>query len=417
MNVLIKKAKVICPTSKYHQKTGDILVKKGEIEAIRKNIKAEGRIKTIEGDNLHCSLGWVDIGCYSGEPGKEHRETLDSLARSAAAGGYTHIAPMPNTEPALDHKAGVHFLRSHPANQIVRILPLGAVSKGIKGEEITEMLDLAEAGVYGFSDGLKSIQKSGLLLRALQYLKRIDGVLFHHSEDVHLSTDGQIHEGRVSTQLGMKGIPSMSEEISIQRDLELNKYAEGSLVFHAISTGKACKLIRKAQKNGDQVASTVSFVNLVEQVDKLLDFNSNYKVKPPLREEEDRKALIKGVKNGTIKAIVSNHKALEEEKKKLEFSYASFGMTSLEVVFAVLCDQLLDKELSLEEIIYCLAEGPRHLLKMDLPTIEVGSRADLCIFDPSSEWEYQTSKSLSRNSPYLGRKFKGQVLQTIVPAV
>ena len=416
MNVLIKKAKVLCPSSKHHQKTVDILIKKGVIESIRKNIQAEGRIKTIEGDNLYCSLGWVDIGSYSGEPGLEHRETLDSLTAAAAAGGYTHIAPMPNTEPCLDHKAGVHFLLSHPANQTTRILPIGAVSKGTKGEEITEMLDLADAGVYAFSDGLKPLQKSGLLLRALQYLKRIDGVLFHHPEDVHISADGQIHEGSVSTQLGMKGIPSMGEEIAIQRDIELNKYANGQIVFHAISTSRACKMIRKAQKNDERVGATVSFVNLIENVDRLLDFNSNFKVKPPIREEEDRKALVKSIKNGSIQAIVSNHKALEEEKKKLEFSYASFGMTSLEVVFAALCDQLLDKELSLDEIVYCLAEGPRTLLKMDLPKIEVGSKADLSVFDPSQEWTYESTQSLSKNTPYLGKTFKGKVVQTIVPA-
>lgn len=415
MNILIKKAKVICANSKYHLKVVDILVKKGVIVEIKKNIHVEKRIKTIESPNLHCSLGWVDIGPYSGEPGIEHRETLESLAAVAQKGGYTHIAPMPNTNPVADSKTSIQYLIQHNSNSRVNILPIGAVTKGAEGGEITEMLDMVDAGALAFSDGLQSIEKAGLLLRALQYIKRTNGMIIHHSCDKSLSQDGHIHEGVVSTQLGLKAIPSMAEEIAISRDIELAKYVGAPLTLHAISTAKACKLIKKAQKAGEPIQATVAFANLVETDDSVNSFDSNFKVKPVLRSEEDRKALIKGVKTGTIAAIVSNHRPIEQEKKKLEFAYANKGMTGLEICFSILNDQIVGHGLELEDLLKALTSGPRAILGIEEPKIELGKPADLTLFDPSETWIYEKSLSLSNNSPYIGQAFTGKVIATVKP--
>lgn len=412
MNVLIQKATIIQPYSKYHGQRVNLWIKRGKISKISKNaINPEGRYKTITGDNLHISAGWVDIGAHTGEPGHEYRETLESLDQVAQRGGYTHVALMPTTVPVVDTASAVRYITSR--HSATTLLPLGSVTVGAEGQAICEMLDLSNAGAVAYTDGIKSIQKSGVLLRALQYLKHNNGVLLHHPTDASLAHGGHIHEGSVSTSMGLPGIPAMAEDVMVQRDIELAYYAEAALVFHAISTRGSVKAIRRAQKNGHYISATVAVANLTEEHDILASWNTDYKVSPPIRSAEDRKALIKGIRNRTIQAIVSNHTPLESECKQLEFPYADDGMISLETTFALLCDRLLDKGLELEDIIYALSEGPRSLLHLEKGKIEVGADADLTVFDPTLEWQYDQTLSLSNNTPYLGQTFTGKAVATI----
>lgn len=413
MSVLIKKATVIQPSSKYHGKEVDLLIQRGKITQIKKNIKPTGRPKIYEGDNLHVSSGWVDIGTHSGEPGYEHRETLDSLTRAATRGGYTHLAVSPSTTPVVDNRSMVQYLSQH--NGSSKILPLAAISHQLKGHEITEMLDLHDGGATGFCDGLHSIQESGVLLRALQYARRCGAMVFHHPCDTSLAQDGHMHEGITSTLLGLAASPSMAEDLASIRDIALASYAESPIVLHAISTAASVKAVRKAQKDGQPVFATVAFANLVHTDKDLESFNTNYKVEPPLRGQEDRQALIKAIKNGAIQAIISNHIPLDQEQKKLEFAYADKGMTGLEVTFAAINHHLVQsQQLSLEQVIHCLTSGPRTLLGLTEDIIAKDAQADLTIFDPSLPWTYSDTHSLSTNTPYLGTTLTGQVLGTVV---
>ena len=413
MSVLIKKATVIQPSSKHHGKQVDILIQRGKITQIKKNIRPEGRPRIYEGDNLHVSSGWVDIGAHSGEPGYEHRETLDSLTKAAAAGGYTHLALSPDTTPAVDNRSMVQYLAQHSGP--THILPLAAISTGLAGGEMTEMLDLYDAGAVGFCDGLHSIQKSGVLLRALQYARRCNAMVFHHPCDTSLAQDGHMHEGIPSTLLGLPAVPSMAEDLATKRDIALAAYAECPIVLHAISTAGSAKAIKRAQKSGQAVFGTVAFANLIGTDQDLQNFDSNRKVEPPLRGKEDQQALIKAVKNGAVQAIISNHVPLDEEQKKLEFAYADKGMTGVEVAFAAINHHLVqNQQLSLDQLIYCLTSGPRTLLGLQESTIAKDADAALTIFDPTAQWTYSSSASLSKNSPYLGENFTGQVIGTVV---
>ena len=357
----------------------------------------------------------MDIGTHIGEPGLEHRETIESAANAAAAGGYTDIAVMPTVDPVTHSKSEVSYIANNQPNNGVRIHSIGAVSKNAKGEDLTEMIDMSRAGAIAFGDGLRSIKDSGMMMRALQYAKAVNKPIINYSLDKSLAHDGQMHEGNVSVSLGMQGIPSLAEQVAVQRDLYLTKYTESELVLHCISSGESCDLIKKAIKDKINVSATVAYLNLIHTDEDVRSFNSNLKVKPPLRSNEDRKSLIKSVRKGSIRTIVSNHVPLEEEQKKLEFSYAGFGATGLETCFAAV-NTYLSEDLSLEQIISALTVGPRSQMKANIPTIKSGEIACLTVFDPSISWTYEsrTKKSISANNHFLSTPLKGKVLATII---
>lgn len=414
MDILLKRATIIAPGDKNHLKTKDILIVKGKINKIANTITAT-KVKVIESDNLHVSIGWMDIGTHIGEPGFEHRETIDSAARAAAAGGYTDIAVMPTVDPVTHSKSEVSYIANNQPNNGVRIHSIGAVSKYAMGEDLTEMIDMSRAGAIAFGDGLRSIKDSGMMMRALQYAKAVNKPIINYSLDKSLAHDGQMHEGNVSVSLGMQGIPSLAEQVAVQRDLYLTKYTDSELVLHCISTGESCDLIKKAIKDKINVSATVSYLNLIHTDEDVRSFNSNLKVKPPLRSAEDRKSLVKSVRKGSIATIVSNHVPLEEEQKKLEFSYAGFGATGLETCFAAV-NTYLAQDLTLEQIISALTVGPRSQMKAALPSLKSGETACLTVFDPSISWTYEskTKMSISANNNYLSTPLTGKVLATII---
>ncbi len=413
MDILLKRAKIIASGDKNHLQTKDILISKGKIEKIANNVSAP-KAKVIESANLHVSIGWMDIGTHIGEPGLEHRETIESAARAAAVGGYTDIAVMPTVNPVTHSKSEVSYIANNQPSNGVRIHSIAAVSKNAKGEDLTEMIDMSRAGAVAFGDGLKSIEDSGMMMRALQYAKAVQKPIINYSLDKSLAHDGQMHEGDVSVSLGMQGIPSLAEQVAVQRDLYLTKYTDSELVMHCISTSESCDLVKKAIKDKINVSATVAYLNLIHTDEDLRTFNSNLKVRPPLRSNDDRKSLIKGLRNGSIQSIVSNHVPLEEEQKKLEFSYAGFGAIGLETCFAAI-NTYLSHDLSLEDIVNALTIGPRRQLKTEIPEIKSGAEVCLTVFDPSIRWSYESrsKKSISANNNYLASELKGKVLATI----
>lgn len=410
---MIKNALILNPGGPCHLERKDILVRNGKLESIREAVTAEGA-KRLEGEQLCVSPGWMDMGVQTGDPGFEHRENLESVGAAAAAGGFTAIACQPNTEPKLHSKPEVLYIRNNTRGQLVKFYPLGAISRDCAGKDITEMIDMHAAGALAFSDGKKPVQDSGLMLRALQYVKAFGGLVINQPLDRGIAGAGQMHEGEVSTTLGLPGIPAMAEELMVQRDLQLLEYAESRLHLANLSTAGAVQMVREARKKGLAVTASVSVMNLAFDDAAVNTFDAHYKLMPPLRSREDREALREGLLDGTIGAISSNHHPLEEELKKKEFSYAEFGATGLEVLYAV-CKTCVGGWLTDELIVEKLAFGPRRIFGLPLPPLEEGQPADLTVFSPVQQWAYSRDQVLSRsfNSPFIEKQLTGRPLAVI----
>lgn len=411
MKLIIRKATIVDSRSPFNGQKLDLFLSKGKIEKIANEINNPGDVKEISGDNLHVSPGWLDLGCQVGEPGLEHRETLSSAIKAARRGGYTSIAPFPNTVPVLQQKAAINVLKEAADRERINIYPVAAATQDCQGDFITEMHDLHQGGALAFTDGLKSIEKNGVILTALQYINSFGGLLIHYPQDAHLSSGGHMHEGKVSTYLGMKGLPSVAETIVLRRDLALWQYSASRLCVYGISSGEAVKIIKEYKT--DKLFAVVPYLNLVKEDKDLEDFDSNLKVLPPIRTKKDATELIKGLKENTITAIASNHYPLDEESKKLEFTYARFGASGLETCFAALNTSLSDK-LGLTTLIDKLSHGPREILGLEAVIIEDGGQAEITIFDPEQTWDYASTLSRSDNNPYLGSNLKGKVMGTYV---
>ena len=414
MQLLIKNCTVIYSGSRHHEKKVSLFIKDGIIEAIGARVEGSARAKVIEGDHLHISPGWLDVGTQVGDPGYEHREDIESASAAAAFGGYTGIACYPNTQPAIQSKSEVLYLKKNTANNLVDFYPIGAISPGCEGKDLTEMQDMHKHGAVAFSDGLRAIQNSGLMLRALQYVKAFDGLILNHPHNKDLAPDGQIHEGLISTSLGLKGIPSLAEELMVQRDIYLSEYTNSRVHLTNLSSKRAVELVRQAKNKGLKVTASVAAQNLVFQDKAVSNFDVNYKVLPPLRESEDTKALVKGVKDGTIDFINSNHIPQEEENKDREFFYAKFGAIMLETTFALINTKLKDT-VALHQLINQLSIHPRRILGLPVPEIKDGAKANLTIFDPTLKWVYTKDHiySKSKNTPFLDKEFTGKVIGVI----
>lgn len=413
MRLLIKQATIIDPGGAHHGKKLDMLIQNGSIKKVGDNLQEEAD-REVSSPQLCVSPGWVDMGVQIGDPGYEQREDIASVSAAAAAGGYTTLLSWPNTAPAVDTKAGVLYVRRQTQGQLVEIYPIGAVSKQCKGEDITEMIDMQRAGAIAFSDGRFPIQSAGLMLRALQYVKSFDGLVINQPLERDVEPHGQMHEGMISTSLGMKGMPNLAEELMAQRDIYLVGYAGSRLHLANISSAGTVALVRKAKKEGLNITASTPVMNLLFSDEKLKDFDANYKVLPPLRSETDRRALIEGVLDGTIDLITSNHVPLEEDRKKLEFPYAGFGAIGLETAFGALITHL-GSEFSLEQLVRALSIRSRVLFSLPQHSIAEGQAADLTVFDPTVEWIYteESVHSRSANSPFIGQQLKGKVLAVV----
>lgn len=414
MHLLIKNAHIF--DGKSESKPQDILITDGRIAEIGTQIAAPKNATVWESSKLCVSPGWMDIGVQVCDPGYEHREDLRTALAASAAGGFTAIAPFANTSPTLHSKSEILYVKNKAAGlkSPVEVYPIGAISQGCEGKDLAELMDMNSAGAVAFSDGNKAVQDAGLLLRAIRYVQSFNGLVFNQPYHKSIASGGQMHEGLVSTSLGLKGIPSLAEELMVQRDLSLLEYAGGRLHIHLISTAKSVEMIRAAKKAGKQVTCSVAVANLCFSDEKLSDFDSNWKVLPPLRSPQDSKALLKGLSDGTIDFICSNHIPWDEEAKNLEFPFADFGMIGLETCFA-LCCTYLSKSLTINDIIEKLSNAPRRILGIPTPEIKVGEKADLSVFDPEAEWIYteKNIRSKSKNSPFLEQKLRGRVIGVV----
>lgn len=408
MKILIQSAKIICKGSPFHGKVRNVLISNGRISEIGdKNYSAD---KVIDAEGMILTPGWFDLGVSVGDPGHEQREDLASLAKAAAAGGFTEVAVLPNTQPVIQTKNEISYITSGNDNRLVQIHALAAVTRGCKGEELTEMIDLHTAGAVAFTDGLKPIWHTDLFLKALQYLQKFDGLLIDHPEDIWLNLFGQMNEGPVATTLGLKGMPRIAEEVAVRKNLELLSYAGGRLHLARVSAAKTMQIIRAAKKKGLPVSCDITGYQALMDDSLLEDFDTNYKVNPPLREKSDQEALIKALKDNTIDVLVSGHVPQDDESKFLEFDQAEFGLINLQT-FASQVAALL-KQVEVADLMEKVTNNPRRLLNRPEVKIDVEEKANLTLFDPQCNWEFTsaTNYSKSKNSPWLGKRLQGKVI-------
>ncbi len=358
--------------------------------------------QSIDCTGFFVSKGWVDLRCGLGEPGQEYRETVESLCQSLTASGFAAALVMPNTDPVIQTKNEVDFVLNKAKSFSTQLHVMGAVTKNAQGEDLTEILDMHfQSGLRFFGDGIKTLANSDRFMKILQYLQKFDGVLFDHAYDPLLAIFGQMHEGEISTKLGMKGIPNLAEDVAIQRNLEILRYSGGRVHFQTINTAKGVELIRNAKKEGLNVSADTSIYQLLFSDSDLVTFDSNYKVKPPFRGDEDREALIGGLKDGTIDALVSNHQPQDFDSKFAEFDLAAFGMAGLQTFLPAMVR--LSDQLGWELLIQKITAGPEQI---------IGSAVESwTIFDPNEKWIYneKTNKSLSSNNPWFGQELQGKV--------
>lgn len=407
MKILIQAAKILDSNSPFHKKEKNILLQNGRITEIGdKNYQAD---KVIKAEGMILSTGWFDLGAFIGDPGLEHKEDLESGAKAAVAGGFTEIAVLPNTEPCIQTKNDVNYLTRGNDNRLLQIHPLASVTKNNKGEELTEMIDLHEAGAAGFTDGLKPIWHTDIFLKSLQYLQKFNGVLIDHPEDIWLNMFGQMHEGLNSTMLGLKGMPGIAEEVAISRNLKLLQYAGGRLHLAKLSTAKSVALVRAAKQKMNVTCDITAYQPLLDD-SMLSGFDTNYKVNPPLREKSDNDALIKGLNDGTIDVICSGHVPQDEESKSIEFDLADAGIISLQTFGSNLV--ALSKSVDWPVLIEKVTQGPRAVLNLESPVIDVEAKANLTLFDPNLKWtlDEKTNLSKSKNSPWFGQSLTGKVV-------
>lgn len=412
MSTLIKSARIIDSRSKNHLQTKNIFIDAtGVIQKIgNETPKADA---VIEGENLHVSIGWFDMRANFNDPGLEQKEDLNTGRKSAAAGGFTEVALIPNTEPAIQSKNDVSYITSGNKYNLVQLYPIGAITKDCKGEDLTEMIDMHQAGAVAFSDGDRPVWNTDILLKTLLYLQKFGGLLINRPEDKYLTAFGTVHEGLQSTLLGLKGMPDISEEIMIRRDLKLLDYAGGKLHFANVSSSEAIKLLKKAKNKEKSITCDVAIANLLYDDSFLDGYDTNFKVNPPLREKKDLKALVKGIKEGAIDVIVSAHSPQDEECKKLEFDLADFGMATIQTFFPMILEVFGEEHLA--EVIDTFTVNPRKILGLPVPDIKTGVQANLTVFDPSVEWKYneKTNYSRSKNSPLYGDVIKGKAVAVI----
>ncbi len=406
MKILIQSATISDPNSTHHKKKANVLIQNGRILEI--GSKKSAADKVIEADGMILSPGWIDLGTFVGDPGLEYKEDLESVTKAAAAGGFTEIAVLPNTVPGVETKNGVNYIIKGNDSRLVQIHPIGSVTLKNAGEELTEMIDLNAAGAVAFSDGLKPVWNTDILLKSLQYIQKFDGLLINHPEDIWLNMFGQMNEGPNSTMLGLKGMPKLAEEVAVNRDLELLGYAGGRLHFSRISSARAVEAIRQAKRKKLSVSCDIASYQALLDDSLLEDFDTNYKVNPPLREKEDLAALITGLKDGTIDVLCSGHLPQDTESKVLEFDHADFGMINLQTFASQL--SALSKSVNVHDLIEKVTLAPRALLRREEVVIEKDTKANLTLFDPNARWKFSSDENLSKssNSPWLNTELTGK---------
>ena len=408
--VLLKRGRILDPAIKVDNVT-DVMIVDGTIQKI-----GDTDTESFDGRKVDCQgklivPGLIDMHVHLREPGKEDAETIASGCGAAMAGGFTAVCCMPNTNPVIDDRSHVEFIKERSEGFLVDVYPIGAVTKGQRGEELTEMGDMIEAGAVGFSDDGYPVRNAAILRRALEYVKMFGHPVIDHCEDLSLSEGGVMNEGFVSTVLGMRGIPTISEEVHVARDILVAEYTGGPLHIAHVSTLGAVRLIREAKSRGVKVSAETCPHYLVLTDEAVRSFDTNTKMKPPLRTEENRQALLEGLKDGTIDVIASDHAPHTIEYKQTEYDAAAFGILGLETALGLIMNHIVGKDiLTITEMIEKMAVLPRKILNLPENRIEQGRQANFTLIDPDLSWtvDKQKNVSKSKNTPFHGWELKGR---------
>ncbi|WP_375238847.1 dihydroorotase family protein [Aurantibacter sp.] len=405
MNLILKSARIIDTNSSHHNATKDILIENGIISKIAKNIENINNYKEIELENLHVSQGWFDSSVCFGEPGFEDRETIQNGLNTAAKSGFTSVCMQANTKPVLNNNSDIFAIKGRSANHAVSLLPVGALTTNSDSLDLAELFDMLQAGAVAFSDYKIPVKNPNLLKIALQYTKQFKAVVCSFPLEQQISGKGVMNEELTSTKTGLKGSPNLAESMQVARDLFLLEYTEGQLHIPTISTKESVELIREAKKKGLNITCSAAIHNLFFTDEMLSDFNTQYKVNPPLRIQTDIDALIEGLKDGTIDMVTSDHNPVTIEDKNIEFENAAYGTIGLETAFGAL-NTLFTTEKSVE----LLTKG-KAIFNANTHCIEEGQTVDLSLFNPETKYTFAKNNifSKSKNSIFLNHDLRGNV--------
>jgi dihydroorotase len=412
MNILIKQTKIVDPNSSFHHQIKDILIQNGIIVKIEDSI-SEPNAELIQAEQLHISPGFFDIGTNIGDPGFENREDFNSAMKAAAAGGFTGMAVLPNNQPVTDSKSQIDYLKNKTTNSIVEVKALGSITPKAKGETLAELYDMHSAGAVGFTDGINALQHSGVLLRALQYVLPFNGLILQQPNDEHLSEQGVMNEGEAAVNMGSFSIPAIAEASMVQRDLYLTEYANSRIHFFNITTPESIELVKQAKNKSVKVTAGISSLYTLLNDEQLQDFDTNFKVMPPLRNKHQIEAIKNAIADGTIDVLCSWHQPRDTEEKIVEFDHALFGAINLQTCFGAAITSL--PNISLEKLITLLSINPRKILGLSVPSININQKADCTMFQPNKEYKLEENSihSKSKNSPLIGKQLKGKIVGII----
>jgi len=413
MTILIRQAHIIDPHSPFHQSKQDIFIENGLIKKIGQlsGISAD---QIIEHNNLFISPGWMDLFVHFCDPGYEFKETLETGINAAAAGGFTEVMVLPNTQPVVSGKSQVEYIVQKSKNAAVTVHPSGSITKNTEGKELAEMYDMNDAGAIAFTDGLVPVQSAGLLLKALQYVKAFKGTLIQVPDDNTIGTHGLMNEGIISTRLGLPGKPVLAEEIQVARDIKLTRYADSKLHFTGVTSAKSLEYIKRAKQTDSSITCSVTPAHLFFCDEDLQSYDTNLKLFPPLRSGNEREALKEAILSGLVDCISSHHQPHEYDSKVCEFEYAKPGMIGLESCYGAI-GAVFGNQLTAEKWVELISINPRKILGLELPSLIEGAVANLTMFDPETTYTFTENaiKSKSKNSAFIGKKLKGKVIGII----
>ena len=416
MKILIKRGRVIDPANKI-DKIADVLVEDGRIAAVGENLPSEGA-EVFEAEGKIVSPGLIDMHVHLREPGQEAKEDFGSGSRAAAAGGYTRVATMPNTRPVIDNSALVKAMQKRAEEDaVVHVEIIGAVTKGQQGEEMAEMGDMVQAGAIAFSDDGHFTRSAKVLLNCYDYLRTFDKVIINHEEETSLVEEGVMNESHRSAMLGMKGRPTVAEDIAVARDVMLAEYADARVHVAHISSGRAVDIVRQAKARGVKVTAEVTPQHLTMTDDLVELFDSSTKINPPLREQKDVDAVLAGLLDGTIDCIVTDHSPHAQEEKDREYMYAPSGFPGLETAVGVLLTDLVHTgKLDIAMMIEKMTAAPARIFGINAGSLAEGMPAHITVIDPELEWTVDDKKFYTKgsHSPFVGRKLKGKAVMTFV---
>jgi len=407
MKLLIKQAQVIAPSSPLNGKKQDILIENGKITRIADSVTGQVD-QVISEEGICVSPGWMDIFADFADPGQEYRETIETGARAAAAGGFTDVMLIPNTSPVTDTKAQADYLVQKGKQTPVNIHPIAAITRKTEGKDLAEMYDMHQAGAIAFGDGIHPVQSAGLLLKALQYVKTIDGTVIQLPDDNSIGANGLMNEGIVSTRMGLPGKPIVAEELMVARDIKLARYTESRLHFTGISSPKSLEYIKRGKEGGIQISCSITPYQAFFCDEDLAGYNTHLKLNPPLRNRNDMLTIRQALLDGSVDCIASHHLPQHWDGKACEFEYARYGMISLETMFAVVTTIGLDPQ----TFVQMQAVNARRLFGLPVPEIAEGADACLTIFAPAAAFtpDEKNIRSKSKNSPFTGMPLKGKVI-------